>query len=46
MMQADGSTPINLTDHGEPDGVPSWSPAFIRTLITSASWGQVKANST
>ena len=43
VMDADGSNPVNLTNHPAAGTYPSWLPDVMKTLIDSKSWGRVKA---
>ena len=43
-MNADGSNPVNLTNHGALDANPNWSwPSLTATLVRALTWGRVKA---
>ena len=47
VMNADGTNPVNLTNHPSVDGSPSWSPASLGVSPKgklSTTWGKIKEN--
>ena len=44
VMNADGTNPINITNHPAGDGSLAWYPIGVTmTNVESKSWGQIKA---